>query len=411
MKNLMKVVAMAGAVLIACLGAVLAMALPANASVGSDYPDNRPFWFESDGVHFSTPIPANGHFNSNLGNIHFDPNNNQPGTPFIGLTLLPYSAIGAEPGECFNWAQSSREDYHFGENNENRQGGIDERGWTWCIPTEEPPVEEPPFVVTEVCAWWKVLDTDGNGDIWEQVLLSKDCAYTPVAECEDITIQFDKYWIRDAADQAKYDAFLYLHEGDDYSLDPHDYFVRDVAAKDCTVIPEKPEPIVEVSSVNETDCEALEVITTTTTITTDWVLDGKVWVKSAPVTTIVDTSVPAMLEECPPPTKPEPIVEVEEKQVKDCDAETITTVITTTTTNWVLDGRTWVQDKPVVTITSSEVATTADDCPVVDEPPVETPKPVVTTLQATGIDPPWIAGGLALLVVIAGGVMLARRRA
>ena len=106
-----------------------------------------------------------------------------------------------------------------------------------CAPITDPPVT-PPFEEREVCAWWKVIDSDASGDIWEQTILSKDCNFVPVPECVDYQYQFDKYWIRDAADAAYFAALTVLNSpADDAQLEPHDYRVETVEAKDCTVVP------------------------------------------------------------------------------------------------------------------------------------------------------------------------------
>lgn len=225
---------------------------PASASTPVDYPGDRAFWFEDDGVHFAAPLAAHQEINTNLGSIHLDPNNGHLGAQYIGQTFVPYSALGFTTG-CITWGQyGGAPNYHFGEDNSGR-GGVDERGWEFCIgvtpPVEEPPIEEPPgeeeppaFVPYEVCMWWIVIDTDGNGDIWEQRVLSRNCDFVPPAECEAYTLQFDKYWIRDAEDKLKYETIEVLYSpADDASLEPHDYFVEEIEAKDC---PPPPPPIV-----------------------------------------------------------------------------------------------------------------------------------------------------------------------
>ena len=129
---------LAGSALVA-----VAATTPAHASgsnIPGSYPGDRPFWFTAEGVRTAYPIPAGGHLNTNAGSLHFDPNNGHPGAAFIGETLVPWSALGVAPGACITWGQFSSEGYHFGENNEGR-GGVDERGWKFCVP--EPPTEEP----------------------------------------------------------------------------------------------------------------------------------------------------------------------------------------------------------------------------------------------------------------------------
>lgn len=112
---------------------------------------------------------------------------------------------------------------------------------------EQKPVEEqttvvttPPFEAYEACAWW---ETTSVNQTWPQTTLSKDCNFAPEARCEPYQIQYDEYWIRDEADKAYFESLTGLNSSaDDQSLEPHDYYVTVIAAKDCTpvVIPANP---------------------------------------------------------------------------------------------------------------------------------------------------------------------------
>lgn len=91
------------------------------------------------------------------------------------------------------------------------------------------------------------------------------------------------------------------------------------------------------------------------------------------------------------PEKPADIVTVTETESTDCETKTVTTTTTTTTTGHVLVDNVWVEAEPVVTQTSSERPATAEECPVVVDPPVEEPEeptpPVVTPEEPEGETP------------------------
>lgn len=160
----------------------------------------------------------NGHVNikTSVGpkNIHFESRNNQPSGQWIGQSFLPWSAFGLTGDFCVTWVQMSAFNEHFGE------GG------------QKPVCTNPPFEVKEVCATWETKSVNAD---WPQTLLSKDCGFVPEQRCEPYKIQFDKYWIRDAADQAYFDGLKGLNSpADDASLEPHNYYVKTITAKDCT---------------------------------------------------------------------------------------------------------------------------------------------------------------------------------
>jgi hypothetical protein len=101
---------------------------------------DRPFWWQDDGLHFRDPIPANGYVNINVPgaqNLSIDTNRD-----LIGATFIPWERFGLQPGMCVGWTQSNGYSYHFGEDNRGR-GGVDERGWRYCVPSREPGVVDP----------------------------------------------------------------------------------------------------------------------------------------------------------------------------------------------------------------------------------------------------------------------------
>ena len=102
---------------------------------------DRPFWWESDGLHFKEPIPANGYVNINVpgaSNLSIDTNRD-----LIGETFIPWNRFGLTPGMCVTWTESNGYAYHFGEDNTGR-GGVDEKGWSVCVPTATPTPPPPP---------------------------------------------------------------------------------------------------------------------------------------------------------------------------------------------------------------------------------------------------------------------------
>jgi hypothetical protein len=112
------------------------------------------------------------------------------------------------------------------------------------------------------------------------------------------------------------------------------------------------------------------------------------------------------------PEKPADIVTVDEDEVTDCEADTVTTTVTTTTIGHVLVDNVWVEAEPVVTVTSSERPADDVECPV---PPVEEPEEPVTPEKpeepAPAAQPPLAATGLGFdmtpITLLGGGVALA----
>lgn len=193
----------------------------------------------------------NGHVNikTSVGpkNIHFESRNNQPSGQWIGKSFLPWSAFGLSGDFCVSWVQMSAFNEHFGE------GG------------QKPVCTNPPFQVKEVCATW---ETKSVTQTWPQTILSKDCNYVPEQRCEAYQIQFDKYWIRDAKDQAYFDSLKGLNSAaDDQSLEPHGYYVKVIPAKDCFV----PKPVAHVQDYVKCDGAAfvLDALKSNVAITYD----------------------------------------------------------------------------------------------------------------------------------------------
>jgi hypothetical protein len=127
------------------------------------------------------------------------------------------------------------------------------------------------------------------------------------------------------------------------------------------------------------------------------------------------------------PEQPEDVVTVTEETFVNCDADTFTTVTTTTTISTVYDAQTntWVPTEPVVQVASSERAATDQECPpepVIPEEPVEPEEPsapvdepvdeepTTGALAATGGGNPVPAGFLALGILALGLIATAVTR-
>ncbi|WNN95200.1 hypothetical protein SEA_MAGRITTE_249 [Microbacterium phage Magritte] len=201
---------------------VQALKAPASACVSHGGSDGvTPYSVTAEGL----TLPAgcffedNGHVNikTSVGpkNIHFESRNNQPSGQWIGKSFLPWSAFGLSGDFCVSWVQMSAFNEHFGEGGQK----------PLCV------TKTPPFEVKEVCATWETKSVSKD---WPQTILSKDCNFVPEQRCEPYKIQFDKYWIRDAADQAYFDGLTGLNSSaDDQSLEPHGYYLKVIEAKDC----------------------------------------------------------------------------------------------------------------------------------------------------------------------------------
>lgn len=195
---------------------------PAQARTQGGSDSATTYTVDANGVTLASgeTFKANGHVNITANkpskNIHFDPNNNQPGGAWIGKSNIPWSAFGLTGDFCVSWVQVDGYNEHFGE------GG------------QAPFCTNPPFVVKEVCATWETKSVSKD---WPQTILSKDCNFVPEQRCEPYKIQFDKYWIRDAKDQAYFDSLKGLNSSaDDQSLEPHDYYLKTIPAKDCSPV-------------------------------------------------------------------------------------------------------------------------------------------------------------------------------
>lgn len=95
-------------------------------------------------------------------NLHFDPNNNQPGTPFIGESGITWQDMFAAKGKtvpknlCVTWVQIHGYNEHFGEGGQKPV----------CI--NQPPVEEPLVLpqgdYTATCDAVEVIIPEFEGD-------------------------------------------------------------------------------------------------------------------------------------------------------------------------------------------------------------------------------------------------------
>ncbi|MEO6604196.1 MAG: hypothetical protein ABIN55_01160 [Aeromicrobium sp.] len=121
------------------------------------------------------------------------------------------------------------------------------------------------------------------------------------------------------------------------------------------------------------------------------------------------TTEPATLEECPPPTKPEPIVSDTSIAGQSCGDAFVTTTTETTTTDYVLDEvtRIWALGEPVVTTTAVETPVTPVDCA---ETVSDSDTPETELLPDTGGAS--LGYGLAGLVLLLGGsfILMSQRR-
>lgn len=118
-------------------------------------------------------------------------------------------------------------------------------GYNSSDPTEcrtaTPPVETPPFVPQDACAWWTVDNFPENQTDWPQTILSKDCAFVPQPKCEPYRIQYDEYTLRTQAAVDRYNAITVLNSSaDDQEFEPHNYYVKTIDAKDCSPGPANP---------------------------------------------------------------------------------------------------------------------------------------------------------------------------
>ncbi|WP_308215086.1 LPXTG cell wall anchor domain-containing protein [Okibacterium sp. HSC-33S16] len=114
------------------------------------------------------------------------------------------------------------------------------------------------------------------------------------------------------------------------------------------------------------------------------------------------------------PPKPAPVVTSIPVEEKDCSSTSIATTTTTVSTDWILDtsSNVWTPEAPASTTTTAVRAATPVECPVAVTPPTPSAtdsSPVADVLPSTGTNNAWmfaVAGGLLLM----GGALVAVRR-
>lgn len=151
-----------------------------------------------------------------------------------------------------------------------------------------------------------------------------------------------------------------------------------------------PQPKAETESrdqVEPADCEALTVTTNHQERSREYTWkDGK-WVAGewSEWKTTSTSHRDATAEECPLPNKPEPVVTYGEwSGSPDCEEGTYTQTRTVTTTDWVLDGRTWVKGEPVTTTETVTREATAEECPAPQVVTVEQASATAPSCEADG---------------------------
>ena len=247
-------------------------ALPASATGGlpGNYPNDadRPFVLTAEGVTLTSgTFQSGGHVNTKPGgSLHIE-GNNQPGTPFIGKATVTWTALGYEPGDCVTWVQVSGFGYHFGEDNTNRQGGVDEKGWKYCIPGGEEP--EPKKVV--VC---KYVGTPGVDEVL------KDGKNPISVSVNALGKDFNGTFPYEFIDAQERSIALGWDDGTEYTLD--DCPPGDKPEEP----PVKPEDkVVTTAWVDgEYDCGDTTVTQTRTVSTTPFILVDNKWVPGETVT-------------------------------------------------------------------------------------------------------------------------------
>jgi LPXTG-motif cell wall-anchored protein len=124
--------------------------------------------------------------------------------------------------------------------------------------------------------------------------------------------------------------------------------------------------------------------------------------------TVSTTAAPASQQECPPPSKPAPIVSSTHHSNQKCGDAFKTVVTSTTTTDYVLDEatRTWSLGEPVVVNTSTHSAVAAMDCLT----KVKTVADPTAELPNTG-GPSWVIALAGALLLFGGfGIVWFQRR-
>lgn len=134
--------------MLAALLAAATLTLAPLAVAGSD--DPTPYTVTSDGLTFPRPLVAHDHVNVRLtdgttASLHLDPNNGHPGAAWVGVTFLPWSALGITSG-CVAWVQVAGYDEHHGEGGQPPVCLDDEPTGdptTTPAPTDDPTATEP----------------------------------------------------------------------------------------------------------------------------------------------------------------------------------------------------------------------------------------------------------------------------
>ena len=385
--------------------AVAAIAAP-STNVAATYPNDavRPFYFAADGLHAPGGFKP-GEINLdgpgglpdhhlkdqgiNPGDFDYDPAH--PGvSKYVGKTFISWADLGVPTTACITWAQLAGTTYHFGEDNTNRAGGVNENGWVFCIST--PPT--PPVTPVCVTAVWKIAAgfTSTNAFGGDQTLVGqypRACGDLDVPTPPDCgtSYQIDSY--NDNATTTALLAGGVLHSPNNpaeslTSVNPAYKYVDNPA---CVVPPVKPAPEVVTTPVETVDCAATEVKTTTTTATTDWVYDAitNTYVKGTPVITTTVTTRPATATECPvttstPTPTPTPTETATVPPVVPTDEPTQPPT-----------------DKPTPEPTTPPVDTTDDD-------ETTTTSETTTKLAQTGVDP--VAAGVLAMCLFVIGILL-----
>lgn len=203
------------------------------------------------------------------------------GVLILGALALPSTALATESTLEDEAVVSTQEEVLPVEEEVLAEESTEEAVETPAVEEVAPAITDkkkpPSFKKYEVCATWRV---DQGAELWPQTLVSRDCAYVPVQECSPYKIQFDRYWIRDAEDEAYWLSLTGLSSpADDARLDPHAYYVKTIDAlskKDCTPKP----PVDNGSDSSETPAVCVSPLDGTATSTTETVSWTRDWVWS-----------------------------------------------------------------------------------------------------------------------------------
>lgn len=184
----------------------LAAAAPARAG-GSDSP--APYTVNEQGITLPQGqiFQAHGHVNIKTDqgpkNIHFDPNNNQPGGVWIGKSSIPWSAFGLTGDFCVSWVQMAQYNEHFGEGGQSPVCVLVDTGETvtrdWWLPNDGTPdnVTWPQPVYTNQTCGWVQRDTYKYGTAQQRAIvdaLDDDGVLTNAAE--DAPVYISHTWVQ-----------------------------------------------------------------------------------------------------------------------------------------------------------------------------------------------------------------------